>query len=125
MRLDEATSNVKKLAEKRLAEDKSADEFVEIVETDGFKIYATVGKIANATENGSLHENPRDVFIPALEGEIEFTFENGERTTVKAGEWFVLPKRLKHRCIFKKMTIAIEGVYEKGLYHEKREKLGK
>lgn len=68
MRLDEATSNVKKLAEKRFAEDKSANEFVEIVETDGFKIYATAGKIANAKENGSLHENPRDVFVLVIEG---------------------------------------------------------
>ena len=64
MRLDEVISKAKK----RLAEDKSADEFVEIVETDGFKIYATAGKTANATENGSLHENPRDVFMLVIEG---------------------------------------------------------
>ncbi len=50
-----------------------------------------------------------------LEGEIEFTFEKQEKTTVKAGECFVLPKHLKHHCVFKKMTIAIEGVYEEGL----------
>ena len=50
-----------------------------------------------------------------LEGEIEFTFEKGEEATVKAGECFVLPKHLKHRCVFRKMTVALEGVYEKGL----------
>jgi len=50
-----------------------------------------------------------------LEGEMEFTFENMKKTTVKAGQCFVLLKHLKHHCVFKKMTVAIEGVYEKGL----------
>ena len=50
-----------------------------------------------------------------LEGEIEFTFEKGEKVNVKTGKYFVLPKHLKHYCIFKRMTIVIEGVFEKGL----------
>jgi len=63
----------------------------------------------------SFHENPRDVFMLLIEGEIEFMFERGGKTTVKAGECFVLPKHLKHHCVFQKLTIVIEGVYEKGL----------
>jgi uncharacterized cupin superfamily protein len=47
--------------------------------------------------------------------EVEFTFEKGERVTVKTGQCFVLPKQLKHHCVFRKMTVAIEGVYERGL----------
>jgi len=50
-----------------------------------------------------------------LEGEAEFAFEDGKKTIVKTGECFVLPKHLMHRCIFRKMTVGIEGVYEKGL----------
>lgn len=50
-----------------------------------------------------------------LEGEMEFTFEKGEKAVAKAGECFVLPKHLQYPCVFNKMTIAIEGVYEKVL----------
>jgi quercetin dioxygenase-like cupin family protein len=50
-----------------------------------------------------------------LEGEVEFTFENEEKTVVKSGECFALPKHLMHHCIFRKMTVGIEGVYKKGL----------
>jgi quercetin dioxygenase-like cupin family protein len=50
-----------------------------------------------------------------LEGEIKFQFENSKKTTVKSGECFVLPGNMKHRCLFRELTVAIEGVYEKGL----------
>jgi len=42
--LKEAISKAKKLAEEKLAKGEDADEFVEIAETDGFKIYITAGK---------------------------------------------------------------------------------
>jgi quercetin dioxygenase-like cupin family protein len=113
--LKEAISKAKKLAEDELAKGESADEFVEIGEADEFKIYVAVGKTVKDSSPNSLHENPRDVFMLVLEGEIEFTFEKGERTTVKTGRCFVLPKHLRHHCVFKKMTVAIEGVCEKGL----------
>lgn len=115
MRLEDAISKAKKLAEKKLAVGESADEFVEIGEADEFKLYVTAGKTIKDASPISFHENPRDVFMLVLKGEIEFTFENQEKTTIKAGECFVLPKHLKHYCAFKKMTITIEGVYEKGL----------
>jgi len=115
VRLEDAISEVKRLAEEKLATGESADEFVEIGEADGFKLYVTAGKTIKDRTPKSFHENPRDVFMLVLEGEIEFTFEGGEKTIVKAGECFVLPKHLKHHCVFKKITIAIEGVYEKGL----------
>jgi quercetin dioxygenase-like cupin family protein len=115
VRLEDAISEARKLAEEKLAVGESADEFVEIDEADGFKLYVTAGKTIKDEFPISIHENPRDVFMLVLEGQIEFTFERGEKTIVKAGECFVLPKHLKHHCIFKKMTIAIEGVYEKGL----------
>ncbi|MDI6905398.1 MAG: cupin domain-containing protein [Candidatus Bathyarchaeia archaeon] len=113
--LQEAISEAKKVAEKKLAIGENADDFVEIGEADGFKLYVTAGKTIKDEFPISFHENPRDVFMLVLEGEIEFTFERGEKTIVKGGECFVLPKHLKHHCVFKKMTIAIEGVYEKGL----------
>jgi quercetin dioxygenase-like cupin family protein len=50
-----------------------------------------------------------------LEGELEFTFKDGEKAVVKPGQCFVLPKHVKHKCVFRKLTVAIEGVYEKGL----------
>lgn len=115
VRLEDAISEARRLAEEKLAEGENADEFVEICEADGFKLYVTSGKTIKDESPISFHDNPRDVFMLVLEGEIEFAFEKGEKTTVKAGESFVLPKHLKHHCIFKKMTIAIEGVYEKGL----------
>jgi len=113
--LKKAISKAKKLAEDKLSMGENADEFVEIGEADGFKIYVTAGKTIKDSPPDSLHENPSDVFMLLLEGEIEFTFEKGEKTTVKAGQCFILPKHLKHHCAFKNMTIAIEGVYEKGL----------
>lgn len=115
VRLENAISEARKLAEEKLAMGEGADEFVEIGEADGFKLYVTAGKTIKEGLPISFHENPRDAFMLLLEGEIEFTFERGEKTTVKTGECFVLPKHLKHHCVFKKMTIAIEGVYEKGL----------
>jgi mannose-6-phosphate isomerase-like protein (cupin superfamily) len=111
---EKAKTKVKELAETKLAEKENADEFVEIGDADGFKIYVTAGK---TIEDGNqvFHENPRDVFMLVLRGEIEFSFEKGEKTVVKANECFVLPKHTRHKCVFKKMTVAIEGVYEKGL----------
>ena len=102
------------MAERKLAEGMNADEFVEIAEADGLKIYVTAGKTINSSPH-PLHKNPRDVFMWIIEGEIEFQFEDGKKSVVKSGECFVLPKHLKHQCIFKKLTIALEGVYEKGL----------
>jgi len=115
VRLENAISEAKRLAEEKLAVGESADEFVEIGEADGFKLYITVGKTVKDEFPFSFHENPRDVFMLVLEGEIEFTFDKGERVTVENGQCFVLPKQLKHHCVFKKMTVAIEGVYERGL----------
>ncbi|MCW3994108.1 MAG: cupin domain-containing protein [Candidatus Bathyarchaeota archaeon] len=115
VRLEDAISEAKRLAEEKLAVEESADEFVEIGEADGFKLCVTAGKTIKDEFPISFHDNPRDLFMLILEGEIEFTFERGEKTIVKAGECFVLPKHLKHHCVFKKMTIAIEGLYEKAL----------
>jgi len=115
IRLEDAISEVKRLAEEKLAMGEGADKFVEIGEADGFKLYITAGKTIKDEFPVSFHENPRDVFMLVLEGEIEFRFEKGEKTVVKAGECFVLPKHLQHHCVFNKMTVAIEGVYEKGL----------
>jgi quercetin dioxygenase-like cupin family protein len=113
-RLEEAISTAKRLAEDKLAAGENADEFVEIGEIDGAKLYVAAGKTIKVQISERLHENRRDVFMYLLEGEIEFTFENGKKQIVEAGECFVLPKRVKHLCISRKMTIAIEGVYEKG-----------
>jgi len=115
VRLEDAISEVKRLAEEKLARGESADEFVQIGEADGFKLYVTAGKTIKDEFPMSFHENPRDVFMLVLE-EVEFTFEKGEKkVTVKIGQCFVLPKQLKHHCVFRKMTVAIEGVYERGL----------
>ena len=92
----------------------NADEFLEIAQADGFKIYVTAGKTIDDSPY-SFHENPRDVFMWIIEGEIEFKFEDETKTIVKSGEYFVLPKHLKHQCIFRKLTIAVEGVYQKAL----------
>jgi mannose-6-phosphate isomerase-like protein (cupin superfamily) len=105
----------KELAEEKLANGLGADEFVEIGNADGFKIYVTAGKAINGSSQSSLHENSRDVFMLVLEGEVEFPFENGERATVKSGECFVLPKHLKHLCNFRRLTVTLEGVCENGL----------
>jgi len=111
----EAILKGKRLAEEKIVKGENADEFVEIGEADGFKLYVAVGKTLEDHSPNSFHENPRDVFMLLLEGEIEFTFEHGKKTIVKAGECFVLPKHLKHHCVFRKMTVASEGVYEKEL----------
>jgi len=84
VRLEEAISEAKRLAEEKLARGENADEFVEIGEADGFKLYITAGKTIKDEFPISFHENPRDVFMLILEGEIEFTFERGEKTIVKA-----------------------------------------
>jgi mannose-6-phosphate isomerase-like protein (cupin superfamily) len=113
--LEEAILKAKRLAENKIANGKNADEFVEIGNADDFKIYVTAGKTLKSKNAQILHENPRDVFMLVFQGEIEFRFENGEKAIVKANECFVLPKHMKHSCVFKEMTVAVEGVYEKGL----------
>ena len=117
--LKNAISEAKRLAEKKLAKGEDADEFVEIAEADSFKIYVTSGKTLKSHTPPTLHENQRDVFMLILEGEIEFTFEDGKKTIVKAGQCFVLPKHSKHTCTFSRLTVTIEGVYEKGLYKKR------
>jgi mannose-6-phosphate isomerase-like protein (cupin superfamily) len=114
--LKETILKAKRLAENKIAKGENADEFVEIGNADGFKIYVAAGKTLKDKNAQALHENPRDVFMLVLQGEIEFKFENGEKAIVKANECFVLPKHTKHSCVFKEMTVAVEGVYEKGLY---------
>jgi mannose-6-phosphate isomerase-like protein (cupin superfamily) len=111
---EKAMMKAKKLAETKIAKKENADEFVEIGDVDGFKIYVAAGKTFE-DESQVFHENPRDVFMLVLQGEIEFSFKKGEKIVVKANECFVLPKYTRHKCVFKKMTIAIEGIYEKGL----------
>jgi quercetin dioxygenase-like cupin family protein len=115
MNLEKAILKAKKLAQDKINNHQNADEFVEVAEADGFKVYVTAGKNLATSSRQALHQNPRDVFMLIIEGEAEFTFEKGERATVKAGECFVLPAHLKHRCVFRRITIALEGVYEKGL----------
>ena len=112
--LEDVTSRARKIVSARLAKGVDADEFIEIGNADGFKIYVAAGKTLHNSPY-PMHDNPRDVFMLVLEGEIEFMFENGERQTVKQGECFVLQKHLKHQCIFRKLTIAVEGLFEKGL----------
>jgi mannose-6-phosphate isomerase-like protein (cupin superfamily) len=114
---EKAVLKAKKLAENKIAKSENVDEFVEIGNADGFKIYVTAGKTLKDKSPQGLHENPRDVFMLVLQGEMEFKFENGEKTIVKANQCFVIPKHMKHKCVFKEMTIAVEGVYEKGLYN--------
>jgi len=113
--LEKAILKAKKLAENKIVKGENADEFVDIGNADDFKIYVTAGKTLKDKSPQALHENSRDVFMLVLQGEIEFRFEKGEKAIVKANECFVLPKHTKHSCVFKKMTIAVEGVYEKGL----------
>lgn len=115
IQLEEVVSKAKDLAEKKLATGQNADEFVEIGEADEFKLYVAAGKTIKDECQILFHENPRDVFMLVLEGNIEFTFEDGEEISAGPGECFVLPKHLKHSCRFKELTVAIEGVYEKGL----------
>lgn len=114
LNLEQVTLKAKELAEDKLVKGESADEFVEISEADGFKIYVTAGKTIK-TDFDAFHKKPRDVFMLVLEGELELVFENGEKVIVKAGECFVLPKLASHRCFWSKMTFAVEGVYEKDL----------
>ena len=110
--LENAISKAKELARSKLSKGLNVDEFLEIGEADGFKIYIAAGKTVGDSPY-PFHENPRDVFMLIIEGEVEFLFQNGRRTTAKAGECFVLRKHLMHQCIFKTLTIALEGVFEK------------
>ena len=74
LNLHEAIDKVKENAKEKLERGENADEFVNIGEADGFKLYVTAGQtIKDATPN-SFHENPRDVFMLLFEGEMEFTF---------------------------------------------------
>lgn len=66
--LKDAISKVKQLVESKIADGKDADEFVEIAETDGYKIYVTVGKTIKNDALNSFHSNARDVFMLLLEG---------------------------------------------------------
>lgn len=110
--LENAISKAKELARSKQSKGLNVDEFLEIGEADGFKIYITAGKTVGDSPY-PFHENLRDVFMLIIEGEVDFLFQNGRRMTAKAGECFVLRKNLKHQCIFKTLTIALEGVFEK------------
>jgi mannose-6-phosphate isomerase-like protein (cupin superfamily) len=107
--LEKAISKVKKMAESKLNEGKNVDEFLEIGKADSFKFYVTAGKTVDVP--CPTHENPKDVFMLIIEGEVEFLFQKERKKTVKSGECFVLKKNVKHQCIFRELTIALEGVH--------------
>jgi len=50
-----------------------------------------------------------------FKGEMELVFEDGEKANIRKGQCFVLQKHIKYYCVFKEMTVTLEGVYEKGL----------
>ena len=97
--LEETISEAKKLAEKKLAIGENADEFVEIGEADGFKLYVIAGKTLKDEVPISFHENPRDVFMLVLKGEIEFTFEN-KKNDSKSQSMFCSAKTLEASLCF-------------------------
>jgi hypothetical protein len=66
MDLEKAVQKAQKLAENKPARHENADEFVEIGDADGFKIYVTAGKTLE-DKNQAFHENPRDVFMLVLQ----------------------------------------------------------
>jgi mannose-6-phosphate isomerase-like protein (cupin superfamily) len=113
--LEKAIQEARELAQKKLAKHLNADEFVEIGDADGFKIYVAVGKTFRSEGPVAMHANLRDVFMLVLQGEMELAFGKGEKAVVKKDECFVLPKGVRHACTFRKMTVVVEGVYEKGL----------
>jgi mannose-6-phosphate isomerase-like protein (cupin superfamily) len=110
---EDAVKKARKLAQEKLDEGDNADEFVEIGDAEDVKFYVTAGKTIRELVSDTFHENLHDTFIYVLDGEMEFTFENGDKAVVKKGQCFVFPKHVMHRCDFKKMTIALEGAYEK------------
>ena len=57
--LQDAISRAKELAKNKPAEGLNVDEFLEIGEADGFKIYVTAGETVDAPYH--MHENPKDV----------------------------------------------------------------
>ena len=80
--LQQAILKAKKLAENKINKHQNADEFVEIAEADGFKIYVAVGKTVEGKGPMAMHENPRDVFMLVLHGKMGLAFENGEKIPV-------------------------------------------
>lgn len=112
---EEARLKASKLAEAKLARGENADEFVQLAEVDGFKLYVCAGKTIKTLGKEHFHSNPRDCFHLLLQGEMELTFENSEKINVAKGQYFVLPKGVEHRASFKGLTIALVGVYEKDL----------
>lgn len=112
---DEAKLKARKLAEAKLAKGENADEFVQIAEVNGFKLYVCAGKTIKTPGKERFHSNPKDCFHLLLQGEMELTFENSEKVNVTKSQYFVLPKGIKHKAFFKTLTIALVGVYEKGL----------
>lgn len=76
LNLQVAISEAKRLAEQKIAVGEGADEFFEIAEADGFKIYIAAGKTLKGHGPPTLHMNQRDVFMLVLKGEMEFTFES-------------------------------------------------
>jgi quercetin dioxygenase-like cupin family protein len=98
---EKAVRKAKDLAESKLAKHESADEFVEIGNTDGFKIYVTAGKTLE-DKSQVFHENPRDVFMLVLQGEIVLSLDNGEKVIVKPKIALSCPKTLGINALSKK-----------------------
>ena len=79
----EAVHRARTLAEEKSGRHENADEFIKIGEADGFRLYVVAGKTINKALSSSLHENPCDVFMLLLEGEMEFTFEDDEKVSAR------------------------------------------
>lgn len=112
--IEKEIRTAKRLAREKTAKGEEADEFVEIGDADGFKLYVAASE-SKQQKPSSFHENARDVFMYIIDGRMRLTFEDGEKVVIKKGQCFVLPKRLRHQCFFEKLTVTLEGVYEKGL----------
>jgi len=59
---DEAKLKARELAEAKLAKGENADEFVQIAEVNGFKLYVCAGKTIKTPGKERFHSNPRDCF---------------------------------------------------------------
>jgi len=114
MNLEEAADIARNLAREKLTQGKNADEFVRIGEADGFKLYVAAGKTISIRPFQLM--KILVMFLCCFSKERgELVLENHKKVTIRKGQYFVLPKHTKHHCFFKDLTVALEGVYEKGL----------
>jgi cupin 2 domain-containing protein len=87
--------------------------FTVLASADGFSV-ERIASWGDVTPAGEWYDQDHDEWVVVLQGEGTLEDERGNQTTMKPGDWLLLPARLRHRVVHTSHTppciwLAVHG----------------